>query len=81
MQPGPRSMVQMVGKRLKLQGFIVSDHPDAGREWAQQAAGWLQDGSLVARETFVAGLENAPQAFIDLHQGANTGKMLVTLEG
>jgi NADPH-dependent curcumin reductase CurA len=31
------------------------------------------------KETVVDGLDNAPQAFIDLLRGANTGKMIVRL--
>ena len=40
-------------------------------------AGWLSDGSVTFDETIRDGLENAPQAFIDLLRGANTGKMVV----
>jgi NADPH-dependent curcumin reductase CurA len=39
----------------------------------------LADGRIKVRETVVDGLERAPQAFIDLLRGANTGKMLVRL--
>jgi NADPH-dependent curcumin reductase CurA len=42
-------------------------------------AGWLADGTVRYDETIVDGLENAPKAFIDLLDGANTGKMLVRL--
>lgn len=77
--PGPRNMALAVGKRLRLQGFIVADHMDDTEEWLGQAVGWLQDGTLQFDETVREGLENAPQAFIDLLEGANTGKMVVRL--
>jgi hypothetical protein len=48
-------------------------------EFAGKMAGWLADGTIRYDETIVDGLENAPQAFIDLLDGANTGKMLVRL--
>jgi NADPH-dependent curcumin reductase CurA len=38
---------------------------------------WLREGKLKYRDTIVEGIENAPQAFIGLLQGENTGKMLV----
>jgi NADPH-dependent curcumin reductase CurA len=43
-------------------------------------AGWLSDGRITFDETLVRGLENAPQAFIDMLRGRNTGKMVVTLD-
>ena len=41
--------------------------------------GWLRDGTLQFDETVREGLENAPQAFMDLLTGGNTGKMVVRL--
>ncbi|QWC85110.1 NADP-dependent oxidoreductase [Nocardioidaceae bacterium] len=79
LQPGPRGMMQFIGKRLTMRGYIVSDHADQTREWITTAAGWLQEGSLTTEETYVDGLDAAPQAFLDLLAGANTGKMLVRL--
>lgn len=78
-QPGPRGMMLMVGRRLKMQGFIVTDHPDACEEYVGKAIGWLQEGKLTYRESIADGVENAPQAFIDLLKGRNTGKQIVQL--
>jgi NADPH-dependent curcumin reductase CurA len=77
--PGPGNMFQVVTKRLTLRGFIVSDHRDAAREFYGRAAGWVADGSLKHRETVVEGLDGAVEAFLGLHRGENTGKMLVRL--
>ena len=78
-EPGPSNLFMVVGKELNLRGFIVSNHYDLAEEFQQHATTWLRDGTLQADETFRDGLENAPQAFIDLLGGANTGKMIVRL--
>jgi NADPH-dependent curcumin reductase CurA len=77
--PGPRGMMLMVGRRLTMRGFIVTDHPNASEEYITKAVGWVADGKLVYRETIAVGIENAPQAFIDMLQGGNTGKQIVRL--
>jgi NADPH-dependent curcumin reductase CurA len=78
-QPGPRNISLTVGKRLTIRGFLVRDHEDLQEAFVREVAPLLADGSIVVRETIVEGLENAPQAFIDLLRGGNTGKMLVRL--
>jgi NADPH-dependent curcumin reductase CurA len=77
--PGPRNMMMVVSKRLTLRGFIVSDHGEAAREFYDRASGWLAEGSLKHRETVIDGLDRAVEAFLGLHRGENTGKMLVRL--
>ncbi len=76
---GPRNLSQAVGKRLTLRGFIVSDHSARMADLLAEIGPAMADGRIVVRETVVDGLEQAPQAFIDLLRGANTGKMLVRL--
>jgi len=75
----PRNLVQAIGKQLTLQGFLVSAHQDLVPEFRQKMAAWLASGDILWDETVREGLEEAPQAFIDLMRGANTGKMAVRL--
>jgi NADPH-dependent curcumin reductase CurA len=78
-QPGPNNMFQFVGKRLRMRGFIITDHYDRFRAMTAEVGQWLAEGRLVAEETVVDGLDNAPEAFLGLLRGENTGKMVVRL--
>lgn len=77
--PAPRNLMQAIGKQLTLKGFIVGSYWQHMPEFVEAMSGWLADGTVRYDETIVDGLENAPQAFMDLLDGANTGKMLVRL--
>ncbi|MEU7137750.1 NADP-dependent oxidoreductase [Streptomyces sp. NPDC046261] len=79
--PGPRNMVNILAKRLRVQGMIVSDHEALRPQFVQEVGGWIRSGELTYRETVVRGIENATEAFLGLLRGENTGKMIVSLEG
>lgn len=77
--PGPSNLFQIIVKRLRIQGFIVSDHSERYPEFLQQMTTWIARGELTWHETVLEGIENAPDAFIGLFTGDNFGKMLVKL--
>ncbi|WP_255767805.1 NADP-dependent oxidoreductase [Pseudarthrobacter sulfonivorans] len=77
--PAPRNLALAIGKQLTLRGFLVGGQRQHREEFFEKMSAWLTDGSVRYDETIVDGLENAPQAFMDLLEGANTGKMLVRL--
>ncbi len=66
-----------VRKRLRIQGFIVTDQWQRLDEWLAIAVPWIEDGRLKYREDIVDGLANAPEAFIGLLAGRNFGKLLI----
>ncbi|MCX6590281.1 MAG: NADP-dependent oxidoreductase [Acidobacteria bacterium] len=74
---GPRLLSTILVKQLKVEGFIVIRYFERAREFYTDMSQWLREGKLKYRDTVVDGIENAPQAFIGLLQGENTGKMLV----
>ena len=77
--PAPRNLMLAIGKQLTLRGFLVGGQRQHSGEFFENMSAWLADGSVRYDETVVDGLENAPRAFMDLLDGANTGKMLVRL--
>jgi len=78
-QPGPSNLSNIVGRRLTMKGFIVSDWLNRRGEFLQEAGGYFKAGKLHHEETMVKGIENAADAFIGLFQGKNSGKMIVDL--
>ncbi|MFG1713108.1 NADP-dependent oxidoreductase [Micromonospora sp. NPDC049203] len=75
----PRNLALVIGKRLTLRGFLVSDHGHLREQFVREVAGWLREGRLSYDETIVDGIEQAPEAFLGLLRGENLGKMLVRL--
>jgi NADPH-dependent curcumin reductase len=67
----------VVGKRVRIEGLIVSDKPERIAEWRALARPWVTDGSLRYREDIYDGLENAPAALAGILSGQNFGKLLV----
>ncbi|MGW2523493.1 NADP-dependent oxidoreductase [Streptomyces sp. NPDC001617] len=75
----PRNLMKIVGKRLDMRGFLVGDHYGLQQRFLAEVAPMVKERRLRYEETVVEGIRNAPQAFLDLLKGANTGKMLVRL--
>ena len=69
----------LVKNSALMQGFIVSNYAEKFTEAIQKLAGWLNEGKLTYTETIVDGFDNIPQAFIDLFEGKNKGKMIVKI--
>jgi hypothetical protein len=65
--------------RLKVQGFIVSEHMEVWPEALKELGGLVASGKLRPRESIALGLAAAPEAFLGLLKGKNFGKQLVQL--
>ena len=74
---GPRLLWQLIAKRARVEGMLVSDYADRHEDALRQMAEWVQAGKLKYRETVTDGLENAATAFISMLKGGNIGKQLV----
>jgi NADPH-dependent curcumin reductase CurA len=65
--------------RLKVQGFIVSEHMEVWPDALKELGTLVATGKLKPRETLAQGLAAAPEAFLGLLKGKNFGKQLVKL--
>ncbi len=73
----PRIQPILLTKSATMRGFIVNDFSAKFPAAMKQLALWLKEGKLTHAETIVEGFENIPQAFLDLFDGKNSGKMIV----
>jgi NADPH-dependent curcumin reductase CurA len=75
--PGPRNLVQLIIKRLRLEGFLVLDHLHRWAAFEEEMLPLVEEGALHSDGTMFDGLERAPQALLSLLDGAKLGKALV----
>jgi NADPH-dependent curcumin reductase CurA len=79
-QPGPDNLFEITARKLRVQGFIVSDHAQREPLFRKHVGGLVADGRIRYRETIRAGIESAFDALIDvLRGGVHVGKMVVEL--
>ena len=79
-QPMPLAYPALIlTNRLKVQGFIVSEHMEVWPEALKELGSLVGTGKLRPRESVAQGIEAAPEAFLGLLKGKNFGKQLVKL--
>jgi NADPH-dependent curcumin reductase CurA len=78
--PGPRGVPGLlVNNRVRMQGFLVFDYADRYEEARRQMSAWIADGSLRPKTTEFDGLDEAPQAFVELLNGRTVGTTIVNV--
>jgi NADPH-dependent curcumin reductase len=77
--PGPRNYMNLLARRARMEGFVVFDYLTRTDEAMAELVPWVMEGKIRYREDVRDGLENAPEALLDLFSGANTGKLIVKL--
>jgi NADPH-dependent curcumin reductase CurA len=78
-EPGPSNLAQLIGRNIRMEGFIVSHHFAMMPAYIADLSQWVAEGKVSWKETVFEGIEKAPEAFIGLFKGDNLGKMLVKL--
>jgi NADPH-dependent curcumin reductase CurA len=73
----PLLMLNLLAKRIRMQGFIISDYNARMPEFYRDMPVWLREGRIKTREDIVEGIENTPQAFLGMLEGKNFGKLIV----
>ena len=74
-----RYIIRVIAMRITMRGFLYGDYVSRLDEFYRDMGEWVASGKVKPAETVFEGLERAPEAFLGLFKGANTGKMLVKL--
>ncbi|ORZ24586.1 hypothetical protein BCR42DRAFT_403224 [Absidia repens] len=71
------NLMNIVSKRLKFEGFIIFDHPEAESQFLKDVTQMILDKKIRYQETHTKGIENTPEALLDVLTGKNFGKQVV----
>lgn len=77
--PGPRNLMILITRRIRMQGFIVIDYLARAEEAYTSLAEWVSAGEIAWRDDIQEGFENIPATLQRLFDGRNTGKQLLKL--
>jgi NADPH-dependent curcumin reductase len=79
---GPANYMMLLVARASMTGMLVFDYADRYGEALAEMAGWYRERRLVSREQVVHGtVADFPRALLMLFEGANTGKLILALDG
>ncbi|KAI9207017.1 oxidoreductase, zinc-binding protein [Polychytrium aggregatum] len=79
---GIKNLVMVVGKQLRIEGFIISSQsskPEFVKSFVTDVTQWILEKKIYYAEHVVEGIESIPSAFIGLMTGDNTGKFVIKL--
>lgn len=76
---GVNNLMLIVGKKIRMQGFIISDHFDQQEAFLNEMVPWVQSGAIKSRETVFDGIDSALDAFLSLFNGDHFGKAVVKI--
>ncbi|CAO3595375.1 unnamed protein product [Absidia cylindrospora] len=71
------NLMSIVAKRIKFQGFIVSDYADLEPQFLADVTQMILDKKIKYQESHAEGIEKTPEAFLDVLHGRNFGKQVV----
>ncbi len=71
------SIAPALMKRIKIEGFIITDYVQRFQEAATKLIMWMVAGKIKHRETIIEGLDKAPESLNLLFDGGNMGKLLI----
>jgi NADPH-dependent curcumin reductase CurA len=79
---GPANYTMLLVARASMTGMLVFDYADRYGEALAEMGHWYREGRLVAREQVVHGtVADFPRVLLMLFEGANTGKLVLALDG
>jgi NADPH-dependent curcumin reductase CurA len=77
--PGPSNLFELIVRRVRMEGFLLSDFASSFAEARGVLARWLEEGKLNAVVDVQEGFENIPKTFLRLFSGTNIGKQTLKI--
>ncbi|SAM03372.1 hypothetical protein [Absidia glauca] len=70
-------LMTIVARSIRFQGYIVSNSPEMEPQFLKDVTQMILDKKIKYQETHTHGIENTPEALLDVLNGKNFGKQVV----
>ncbi|KAI8558282.1 hypothetical protein RHMOL_Rhmol04G0078900 [Rhododendron molle] len=74
---GVRNLLNMVGKEVKMQGFLVGSYLDRFGDFMKEMEAYLKEGKVRSKHKVFSGIESFLESFSSLFSSSNSGKVVI----
>ncbi|KAJ6826549.1 polygalacturonase-like [Iris pallida] len=74
---GIRNLLNMVGKDVKMEGFMIGSHIHHFGDFAEDIEGYIREGKLVSKFKMNNGIESFLPSLVSLFSSSNVGKVII----
>ncbi|XXG69120.1 hypothetical protein AAC387_Pa06g2062 [Persea americana] len=76
---GVRNLLNLVGKEVKMEGFIVGSHNHRRGEFAAEIEGYIKQGKIKSKHQIYNGIDSFLEALASIFSSSNVGKVILQL--
>ncbi|KAM7492351.1 hypothetical protein LguiA_035272 [Lonicera macranthoides] len=77
---GVRNLMNMIGKEVKMEGFLVGSYLDRFGDFGKEMEGYLKEGKIISKHEVYHGIESFLESLGSIFSSSNAGKVVIQVK-